>query len=202
MAKIQKMYLKLPEGGPRPKILGLTASFENGKIDNLELKRVKLEKLLDSTLIAPEVDRKGMPQPDFKQVSYNAANVGHVWKSSIQPYMDEVVTLLQQNGVDTKWSRSTKNNSEHVLKQLGLKACLWYVRYGCVLELKAKLIQMEELKRQGKIKHVAGLSDEDSLSVKLGAIADRLEADLDAADSHAEATPKVPIANCQRDHTV
>ena len=42
MARIQKLYLKLPQHIARPRVLGLTASFENGKVDNLEHKRVRV----------------------------------------------------------------------------------------------------------------------------------------------------------------
>lgn len=60
------------DGHPVPRIVGLTASFVAGAIDNLNVKRKTLEQLSDAQIFAPTVPDEFLVPPTFSCISYPA----------------------------------------------------------------------------------------------------------------------------------
>ena len=120
-------------GFPGPSILGLTASFINGNLRDMEQKRRTLEALLLSTLICPEVPQK-LSDDRFKYVRWNQMNDKG---ASMQAVENHVERTTHHVGNIKETSKVVKRCT-HVYEELGSEALLFYIDKVIVEQIKAK----------------------------------------------------------------
>ena len=128
-----------------PRILGLTASFNNGKHKNIEKKKKDLEALMQSTFFTPVVPASRIDDDKYKQIHWKLGEYVQDQKQCIEQHIEDAVSHLAQIKDMAKVLRSCS----HVFEELGSKALFFYIDKVIVkqIEEKAKLLQdMEQSK--------------------------------------------------------
>ena len=133
-------------GLPGPRILGLTASFINGNLRDMEQKRRTLEALLLSTLICPDVPQK-ITDDRFKYVRWNKINDNGVCLQAIEDHVERVTNHVG----NIKETSKVVRRCTHVYEELGSEALLFYIDKVIVDQIKAKA---SLLKDQGEYRTI------------------------------------------------
>ena len=130
-----------------PRVVGLTASFVNGKVENVIAKRHGLEALLHATMWAPDrIDLVEQRSVEWRQVDGWACpqNSNDLTQWAIQrveemllPLSDAISPIITSHRVATQ--------AAHVLLELGMHSFIFYLEYGIFPELKHMLEHMLEL---------------------------------------------------------
>jgi hypothetical protein len=122
-----------------PRILGLTASFVNGSLKNVSTKRQKLEALMLSTIICPNVTSR-LAAEHFTQISSTGKNA-----------RDAVITRRQEEAIglhvgqaiatvaNVKEITKVISRCSHVFKELGSEALKHYIQHVIVSQILAKI---------------------------------------------------------------
>eukprot|EP01041_Mallomonas_annulata_P010221 gene10221-21311_t len=127
----------------RPRILGLTASFVNGSLANIVTKRQKLESLLNSNLISPEIT----DSTSSSEKTFHAVAIAPEFLDSLQGPIEQVLLAILNTMpdylVDQKEKRRWTLRGLTVFTGLGLEALMYWLREGILMQLVA---EAEELK--------------------------------------------------------
>jgi len=128
----------IPEAN-RPRIVGLTASFVNGKTENLISKRHDLEALLLARMWAPSLDLAERRSHKWQRVDgwaypQNGKDLEQWAKERVEALLSPLSNAL----APIKPSARVANDAAHVLVQLGMRACVFYLEYGIFPELETK----------------------------------------------------------------
>ena len=127
----------------RPRIVGLTASFVSGKTDNLVAKRQDLEALLCAQMWAPSTNLEAERKLEWRRVDgwatpQNRDNLEQWAKDRVHGLLEPLAEAL----ASIKTSNKTANDAAHVLGELGLPACIFYLEYGIFPELEDKAAEL------------------------------------------------------------
>ncbi|KAL7551335.1 hypothetical protein ACHAWF_014528 [Thalassiosira exigua] len=125
-------------GRESPRILGLTASFDNGNSKNLDKKRRDLEALMQSTIFCPNVSGR-IKDDKFFPVTWERNQDIDVHKQVIEEYVDRAVSPL----ADIKDMARVIRHCCHVFEELGLDALLYYVDKVIVAQVVGKIQSLE-----------------------------------------------------------
>ena len=139
----------------RPRIIGLTASFVNGKCENLILKRRILESLLQARMWVPskenpssEEDRKFIRVDGWAIPKHNDRL--ELWaQKSVQEYLrmlSEYLPILSTLNAIVTCDKAA-NSAAHVLVELGMPAFIFYLEEGILPELEAKAHQQLQIQQ-------------------------------------------------------
>lgn len=104
-------------GLPGPRILGLTASFINGNLRNMEQKRRDHEALLLSTIICPNVPPK-ITDDRFKSVHWGNSMDASKYSEAVANHVEDAVKQ-----VDIKELSKVVRRCTHVYDELGAGTC-------------------------------------------------------------------------------
>jgi ERCC4-related helicase len=159
-----------------PRILGLTASFVNGSLRDIEKKRKDLEALLQSTIICPNVESKLAGNDKFRRVHWQQnANIDK-HKEAISTHVENAIDAVGPVKEITK----VINRCIHVFEELGLSALEFYVETVIVQQVLEKAATL-----RGQVDDVAAvrfanrlLAGLPSLHGSLDALKARLKADF------------------------
>ena len=77
-----------------PRILGLTASFVNGSLNNIESKRNKLEYLLQSNIISPDVPDFFENEKLFHKISYASDCHDLGVSEAVRSYIERILEVV------------------------------------------------------------------------------------------------------------
>lgn len=121
-----------------PRILGLTASFDNGNSRNLETKRRKMEGLLQSRLICPKVTVR-IEDNKFVSVPWERTPSIDDHKSIIEDCVQQAV----HNVAAVKDFAKVLRACTHVYEELGLQALFYYIDRVIVAQLREKAQDLE-----------------------------------------------------------
>ena len=122
-----------------PRILGLTASFINGSMKNIEKKRREIETLLLSTIICPDVKNR-IDDDRFKFISWSKARDAAVHKIAIENHVTRAVQHVEAIKEITKAVR----NCTHVFEELGCDALVFYIDKVIVNQINVKARHLKE----------------------------------------------------------
>jgi hypothetical protein len=129
---------RIPEAD-RPRIVGLTASFVNGRIENLISKRHDLEALLLARMWAPSLDVAEKRSLKWQQVDgWAYPQDGEGLEQWAKERVEALLLPLSNALAPIKTSTRVANDAAHVLVQLGMRACVFYLEYGIFPELETK----------------------------------------------------------------
>jgi ERCC4-related helicase len=126
-----------------PRILGLTASFVNGKDNKMEKRKVQLERMLQAKFFTPEV--KHTRVLSYENVEWlggspiDSASEGIV-REEVRKLMSSAPRLVAPSDVD-KFSRY----ASEVYRDLGGHAMQFYVRYGIIAQLRSAEVALAAL---------------------------------------------------------
>jgi len=127
----------------RPRIVGLTASFVSGKTDNLVSKRQTLEALLCAQMWAPSTNLEAERKLEWRRVEGWATPQN---RDSLEQWakdrVDELLRPLATALAPIKKTGKTANDAAHVLGELGMRACVFYLEYGLFPELEDKAAEL------------------------------------------------------------
>lgn len=151
-----------------PRILGLTASFVNGSLHNMLVKRQALEKLLNSTIIAPQVETN-LTEESFIYVRWAVDDELDNQKEAIALHVEHAAGKIDLKDVRKLVSRCT-----HVFGELGFMALLFYLEKVVVLQVLQKADTLELMEDQAC----------KTLANKLRAAVPGLRLDLDVLTSN------------------
>jgi endoribonuclease Dicer len=115
-----------------PRILGLTASFVNGSLNNMEKKRRQLEALMLSTIFCPNVEPK-TTDTNFHYIQWDKRFDDGDVREFIEKYVEEATCSIPVKDISKVVKRCT-----HVFDQLGRDAVLFYIDKGIEAQIKAK----------------------------------------------------------------
>jgi endoribonuclease Dicer len=120
----------------QPRILGLTASFVNGSMKNIEGKRKTLEELMCSQIFAPNVSEY-MKLKNFNEVLYDNVEIDEdVTISFVSEILDDLISsfndILSFNKNNIK---KVVRWGTHVLTQLGLQGFIYFITNSLVKQL-------------------------------------------------------------------
>ena len=115
-----------------PRILGLTASFVNGSLKNIEKKRRLLEALMLSTIFCPNVTPKTTGN-NFHHIQWDKSFDDNDVKEVIEEYVEEAVDGIPINDISKVVKRCI-----HVFDHLGRDAVMFYIDKVIVAQIKAK----------------------------------------------------------------
>ncbi|CAJ1441340.1 unnamed protein product [Effrenium voratum] len=151
MAAIMKDAIWKVSGQPGcPRILGLTASFVNGSLKNLEQKRQQIEALLQSKIFCPEVPSHlaaggSEDSSKFRYVDFPE----DVPASACQAAEEALANLLKDFeatvGLPVKDAGKLLKRSSHVLEELGVEAFQFALRHCIAPQLEAHAEQLLQL---------------------------------------------------------
>lgn len=127
------------EGSVPPRILGLTASFVNGSLQNIIKKRKVLESLMNSTIFAPEVDST------LKEESYESVNWLTNTSKARQIEVVEAHVSQATNGIGIKDVKRVISRSTHVFDELGLTSLMFYMEKVVVKQIMDKASMLEAM---------------------------------------------------------
>jgi len=128
-----------------PRILGLTASFVNGALKNVEQKRKDLETLLQSSLFCPDVPEEfaaggaagSLSKEKFQTVNWLddiPANCAELVSAKLTTLLDRFQAAYRMPVKDLK---KTVNQTRHVFEELGMTAFCCALRDCIVPQLEA-----------------------------------------------------------------
>lgn len=126
-----------------PRILGLTASFVNGSMKNIEKKRRQLETLLLSTIICPDVQVQIGGDERFESVEWSKAANTDKHMEAIETHVEAAVQHLGGIAEVSKVIR----NCAHVFEELGCDALMFYIDKVIVEQVAEKARDSQEDKR-------------------------------------------------------
>jgi ERCC4-related helicase len=123
-----------------PRILGLTASFAIGSVNNLEKDRWNLEKLLHSTMFCPQVTESS--SRNYIRVTYKIKDGFHTseHESTIKRTLETSLTKLGP----FKDLKKALNQCSHVFTELGRDCLKFYVEYAIVQQIQEKITYLEQ----------------------------------------------------------
>jgi len=130
-------------GLPGPRILGLTASFVNGNLKNIEQKRRNIESLLLSTLHCPDVEQR-ITEDRFCSVHWAKAKDADKQCQAIE---DHVEIAINHVG-NIKELRKVVRRCIHVFEELGYDALMFYIDKVIIEQI---IVKTTLLKDQGEI---------------------------------------------------
>ena len=144
------------KGAAVPHILGLTASFVAGAIDDLAGKRQALETLMDSQIFAPEVPVESCGTPTFHTVAYLPDALEN-YQELVRDKVDVLLSSFEGQPIQVKDHKKIVNHAAHVLVEGGMSAFLFYLGESVAYQL------------QGIAHTLAELSDENAKACRLKA---------------------------------
>ena len=154
MARIMERIHSLPEQ-TRPHILGLTASFNDGRASNLASKRCDLEHRLLSSVWAPP------PNDDddgarFSSIDdWDPLENGEQLKSWAVHIVEEHLRALEDNLGRMKKLEKVALDAAHVLCELGMRAFVYYLTQGIFPELEQKTNTRINVMKEELAKHAS-----------------------------------------------
>ena len=156
-----------------PRILGLTASFVNGSLQNMETQRRKLEALLNSTIICPHVAPR-LADDKFKFVLWKRMqNVEHQ-KQALAKHVEEAVKHVGE----IKEVKKVVTRCLHVFEELGSEGLLFYIEKVIVQQILDKVNLLKEQDDEACIRYAEKLMRGLSVLVEdLTTMAHNLESD-------------------------
>jgi endoribonuclease Dicer len=137
------------KGAAVPHILGLTASFVAGAIDDLAGKRQALETLMDSQIFAPEVPVEYCGTPTFHTVAYLPDALEN-YQELASDKVDVLLSSFEGEPIQVKDRKKIVNHAAHVLVEGGMSAFLFYLGESVAYQL------------QGIAQNLAEMSDENA----------------------------------------
>ena len=117
-----------------PRVLGLTASFINGSLKNMEKKRRNLEALMLSTIFCPEVPAK-FKDDNFVYVKWKRDADIETEKHIIQKHVEDAVAHVK--GI--KEVEKIVRRCVHVFGELGAEALFFYIDEVIVKQIREKI---------------------------------------------------------------
>ena len=156
-----------------PRILGLTASFVNGSLQNIERKRQALEMLMLSTIFCPDVKSK-FSGDNFKTVHWEMNQFIDRHKEVIGSHVEAVV----QNVGKVKDLEKVIKRCSHVFEELGFDALQYYVEVAIVQQVIAKANQAKNQDEAGTYYAKKLLMALPALRRELGLLGNKLKVDL------------------------
>ena len=127
-------------GSSCPRILGLTASFVNGNLRNMNKKRRDLEALLQSTIFCPKVKEK-LANDKFIYVPWKRDEAADRHKQAIQRHVERAIAHMPPLKDATKLI----NRCAHVFEQLGTCSLFYYVDKVVIQQLNDKAHSMKDI---------------------------------------------------------
>ena len=133
----------------RPRVVGLTASFVNGKVENLITKRHGLEALLHATMWGPEIGSVEQRSLEWRRVDgwlcpQNSDELAQ-WATQ---RVEELLLPLSDALSPITTSRRVANQAAHVLLELGLPSFIFYLEVGIFPELENHIAEYLKLADQ------------------------------------------------------
>jgi len=135
MRRILDEFVNLQE--PSPRVLGLTASFCNGVINNAEKARVKLETTMRA-VIKPIWWEK--PKGKKFDVYWDKYSVSAAQKRGFMKTIDDLfqplLNMVSRSVAHSKTLRTIMKNAVMIRCELGIQACQYYISDGIYPQLK------------------------------------------------------------------
>ena len=141
MAAILRDSILRAESHNRPRVLGLTASFNNGSEKNILRKRSDLESLFNANLIAPIVDDTSVKDKFFFPIKYPEEDL-NLFELSIKPIIESILRPIEfEIGKDfNSWVK----RGFDLFVELGLEGLRFWLREGLVIQLSAHRDEMKK----------------------------------------------------------
>lgn len=142
MAAILRDSILRADEPDRPRLLGMTASFVNGKMKDIMKKRSDLEALFNGNLIAPVIEEDATES----EKSYVRVNVPHEDLSSYEPFVRPMIdAVLKVIGRDLgkeydKWGY----RGVALFEELGFLGLRFWLKEGILMQLKAQTSEMKK----------------------------------------------------------
>lgn len=155
-----------------PRILGLTASFVNGNLRNMEKKRRDIESLLQSTIFCPNVKAK-LEDDRFIYVPWKRNKNADIHKQAIEKHVENAVNQTGR----VKDVRKIINRCSHVFEQLGTGALFFYIDKVIVQQIIEKANSMKDYDDRSTLYARRMLSGLDELKMELNVLAQTLGTD-------------------------
>ena len=171
-----------------PRILGLTASFINGNLKNMEQKRRDLETLLLSTLRCPNVPPK-IADDRFKSVRWTRSSDAGKFRQVVESHVEDAVKHVG----NIKEVSKVVRRCTHVFEELGSDALLFYIDKVIVEQILAKVALLKEQGESSSTRCAGSMMRGlPNLRIELG----ELRRKLDADPMVNQAAKKSPKVNC------
>lgn len=152
MAHICKGGLFHCPAGKAPRVLGLTASFINGSIRNINTKRHMLEELLQSTLYSPPTHLDCEKTKHLRTVTYETVlyprTIGPRHEELVEEKMNYMLGAFAPFNIRFDEPRKIVSRAVHVLNELGMTGLILYLRHGIIPQLEAHAERLSELPDQ------------------------------------------------------
>ena len=141
MAAILRDSILRAELQNRPRILGLTASFNNGSAKNILKKRSDLESLFNANLIAPIVDDTSVKDKNFFPIRYPVEDLS-LFEQSVKPIIEVILRPIEME-IGKDFNSWVKRGFD-LFVELGLEGLRFWLREGLVIQLSAHRDEMKK----------------------------------------------------------
>jgi hypothetical protein len=136
--------LRLPIS-TRPRILGLTGSFNNGSVKQLQRKRQALEEVLTAQIFCPDMqDFEATQSKTFTTVSYVSRDC-HSVIEFIEKETRLILSRFKGRLRDKSEAKKILGAAVDVFQNLGLRGFVYFMREGVLQQLEAKACLLREL---------------------------------------------------------
>jgi DEAD/DEAH box helicase len=143
---------KAATGLPGPRILGLTASFVNGNMRDIDKKRRSIEALLLSTIYCPTVEER-IGDDRFLPVSWAKTKNEGEHRQAVEEHVE---TALQVMG-NIKDVNKVVKRCAHVFDELGYEALMHYIDKVIVEQIVAKAALLKQQGNDAATRCAAGM---------------------------------------------
>jgi len=135
-------------GGNLPRLLGLTASFAKGKLDNAVKERQDLEVMFRGPMVSPEVEqeRQQISEPMPVQIWYGTAEQNTDEQVKI---IHDLLTQALQDVGHVKDFKKAIMASTLVFEELGRESLIYHVEYAIVKQIETKIAHLRGMNEEG-----------------------------------------------------
>jgi endoribonuclease Dicer len=160
------------EGFAAPHMLGLTASFVNGSLKNINKKRQALESLMHSTLFAPDVEDT-LTEESFVSVNWSVKSAMARQIEAVEAHISEAT-----DDIAIKDVRRIISRCAHVFTELGSSPLMFYMEKVVVQQILDKASALEHMEDAACTSLAADIRNSvPTVRCKLVALADILRSD-------------------------
>ena len=181
---VAPFYLQQERYRSSPRVLGLTASFDNGNSKNLPRKRAELERLLQSRIFCPDVEQRIQEERYISISDWKEEEDVKIHKETIE---NHVKTALKKTA-KIKDIEKVVSRCSHVFEELGLKALFYYIRQVILSQIHSKISFLESRDHDQKCLDLAKRMrlTMPNLEKDVTVLHDRLEQDLSLKSADIE----------------
>jgi len=132
MASILRDSILITNKNDRPRIIGLTASFVNGSLNQIIEKRKTLEMLMQANIISPFIPEEIITQKNYNNIFYKKQDF-NMYYNEINNTVNNLLSSLSSSIFDSYEIQKWQSRSIYVFDNLGLLGINFFLEVSIII---------------------------------------------------------------------